>query len=196
MKPSQRSSIQKLFPKPFSLIFQTLIKTPKGLFNSSSKTSFDYSKNTREYVKIRTKILREKLLPKGYLQANPENSRWQQNCQKYPGGRPPGRPHNGHFLTVGSYRSTASVDPNKQRATCSQSVDRAVDRLKGQPACTYPCMSVDRYGRLAQPSSCRSGKNLVFIVLKNSHKISKIPQKQFSHFSLKYKLVLKSLTQI
>ena len=29
------------------------------------------------------------------------------------------------------------------------SVDRAVDRTKRQPACTYPCTSVDPYGRPA-----------------------------------------------
>jgi len=33
----------------------------------SSKTSFNCSKNTREYEKIRTKNLREKLLQMGYL---------------------------------------------------------------------------------------------------------------------------------
>ena len=58
---------QNLFLKALSLIFQTLAKTPKGLFNMSSKTSFNCSKNTREYGKIRTKNLREKLLQMGYL---------------------------------------------------------------------------------------------------------------------------------
>ena len=59
---------QNSFPKnPFSLVFQTLAKTPNRLFNMSSKTSFDFSKSTREYGKIRTKNLREKLSQMGYL---------------------------------------------------------------------------------------------------------------------------------
>ena len=140
----------------------------------------------------------------GYLQPHQKNSRWQQNLPEM------------------AYRSTdqqsifdrwqlpvdRSVDRSKQRATCSQSVDRAVDRLMGKPACTYPCTSVDRYGRLAtwsgrpsgrptQPGSSSSDqKNIGFYYPINSHKTSKNPQKQFSHYSLKYKLVLKFSTQI
>jgi len=34
--------------KPFSLIFQTLAKTPNRLFNLKPKTSFDCYENTRE----------------------------------------------------------------------------------------------------------------------------------------------------
>ena len=86
MKPRQRSSIQKLFPKPFSLIFQTLMKTPKRLFNLNPKTSFNCCENTREQGKIRKKNLGEKLFPMGYLQPPEKYSRWQQkkpemNCR-------------------------------------------------------------------------------------------------------------------
>jgi len=54
-------------------------------------------------------------------------------------GRPIGRPSHIQRATL-PRRSTARSTVRKQRATCSQSVDR----LMGQPACTYPCTSVDR----------------------------------------------------
>ena len=160
MKPRQRSSIQTLFPKPFSLIFQTLKKTPKRLFKLNPKTYFDCCKITRENGKIRTKNLREKLFQMGYIQANLETSRWQQILPELP-----------CRLTA---RSTAQqskfecqqppvdrpVDPNKQRANCSQSVDRSVDRLQCQPACTYLCTSVDRHGRSASWCGRPSGSTV------------------------------------
>jgi len=58
-----------------------------------------------------------------------------------------------------SVRSTARSIGRNPRATCSLSVDRAVDWVKGQPACTYPCTSVDRYGRPATWYGWPSGRS-------------------------------------
>ena len=75
------------------------------------------------------------------------------NCQKCstgrPADRPADRPSNGQILPVASYRSTArSTQTNREQSALSRST-RTVDRLQEQPACTYPCTSVDPDGRPA-----------------------------------------------
>ena len=70
-------------------------------------------------------------------------------CQKRPTGRPVGRPANGPFLTVGSYRSTGQSTAQIQRADFSASVDRSDTESKalwsGRPT-----------GRLAHCASRRA----------------------------------------
>jgi len=68
-KPNQdrEDQFKSFSQKPFSLIFQTLIKNTKRLFTLKSKPYFSCSKNTREIENFSPKILREKLSQMEYL---------------------------------------------------------------------------------------------------------------------------------
>ena len=73
-----------------------------------------------------------------------------------------GRPSNGQFLPVGSYRSTAPVDPNKQRALLSSRSTRAVGRhsvSKRAQICAR--RSTDPVDRLQAKSTCQKTSRLV-----------------------------------
>ena len=70
----------------------------------------------------------------------------------------PGRPPTVRNVTVGQPRSTGTVDPNKQRALLSDTVDRSVDRDCVCQTCTSLCTSVDRKGRPAHGAVDRPGR--------------------------------------
>ena len=112
------------------------------------------------------------------------------NCQKCSTGRPAGRPSNGQILPVGSYRSTARVDRNKQRALLSDPVDPDgrpslclpnvhssvhVGRPHGRPALGAVDRAVDRPGLSASSGS----ETLVKNILINLLSLLKIPKNSF-----------------
>ena len=73
-----------------------------------------------------------------------------------------GRPSNGQILPVGSYRSTAPVDPNKQRALLSDPVDPdGRPSLSAKRAQICARRSTDPVDRLHAKSTCQKTSRLV-----------------------------------
>ena len=96
----------------------------------SSKTSLIAAKTPESMEKFAQKILEKNSFKWGIYRQIWKIAVDSRTARNNPVGRPVGRPPNVRIFERWQHPVDSPVDPNKQRANCSQSVDRSVDRLQ------------------------------------------------------------------
>ena len=109
-----------LFPKTLFFEFPNPRKNTKiCCSNRGQKLLFTSVKTPESMEKFAPKIFLKNSCQRGIYRQIWKLAVGSRFCQNNPAGRSAGRPPNGQILTVASYRSTARVDRNKQRALLS-----------------------------------------------------------------------------